>query len=489
MKIPDPQKPADWQTAYTRDDAHRDSDKFDGNLTFPLLLCGLFILAYALFWLARIGYLAGIIQLIVTLFGPKWSPLFGLVLVLVTVVMGFPMLMRMVSLPAASSFLTEFYCPPEEVDPKKIIQYRLFGRSKLPWLFSRVSRFEYLLIQDGKILKEDQWPAWAAQHLGGPFQLIIFDGCALYLERGNRFSRVVGPGEKIPFLEWYETIKYVVDLRPKVKIDTFDAWTKDGIKIKLTAQIECRIGSPANKPPAANLLYPYDPVAVKKAIERHALRWPNRLTGEPSEFTWVDAAWGQVTGILPSYIGSRMLDDLVMAERESGQILSPEALKELIVKLNGATNGFGVYVTDFQLMKIEFPEAVYSHQKEHWKAERQSIATTIEGDAKAHKIRVREKVRADAQRNLILTIASGLHKNKDDQFIEPLLLSLSGLLDESLKDPISRADLARQKLESLEELQKILDQHPLLPPKKEPQTPTTGEDDETDDPPSAHFIR
>jgi len=316
------------------------------------------------------------------------------------------------------------------------------------------SRFEFIIVKDSVIDTADKWAAWSTQNLGGPITLTVFDGCALYLERGNRFSRVVGPG--VPFLEWYETIKYVADLRPKVKSDSFDVWTKDGIKVKLTARIECRIGDPAKKDPDSGLVYPFDPVAVKKAIERYALRWPNP-TEEPGEANWIDAAWGQVTGIVPGYIGSRMLDDLLIAERKNGQILSPNVLSELIEKLNKATNGFGVYITDFQIQNIEVPAKIVEQQKEYWRAERQSVNTIIEGQARAYSIRTREKARADAQRNLILAIADGLEKNQNKQFTEPLLLSLAGILDDSLTDPLLRASMARETLDTLDKLQKMLD--------------------------------
>jgi regulator of protease activity HflC (stomatin/prohibitin superfamily) len=289
--------------------------------------------------------------------------------------------------------------------------------------------------------------------------LIIFNGSALYLERGNRFSRVVGPGEHIPFLEWHETIKYVVDLHPKVKTDKFDVWTKDGIKIKLEVQIECRIGDPSKNDPVNGLIYPYDPVAIKRAVERYSLRWPDRHIGEPSEFTWIDAAWGQVTGIVPNYIGSRTLDDLFIADRKSGQILSPESIDEVKDKLNSATQAFGVFITDFQILKVDMPPEVYAHQKDQWRTERQSLATIIEGQTKAFHIRSREKARADAQRDLIISIADGLKKNNSGQYEEPLLLSLSGILDNSLKDPLMRAYLANETLETLEKIKTMLDKH------------------------------
>ena len=357
----------------------------------------------------------------------------------------------------ASKFLLEFYCPPNEVDISKIINYRLFGISKLPPPLNMFSQFSYIIAKDGEIDKKNKWPAWSACNLGGPLNLIVFDGSALYLERGNRFSRVVGPGEHIPFLEWHETIKYVVDLHPKVKTDKFDVWTKDGIKIKLEVQIECRIGDPSKNDPANGVVYPYDPVAVKKAVERFSLRWPNRQEGEPSEFTWIDAAWGQVTGIVPGYIGSRTLDDLFIADRKSGQILSSESIDEVKDKLNSATQAFGVFITDFQILKVDMPPEVYEHQKEQWKTERQSLATIIDGQTKAFHIRSHEKARADAQRDLIIAIAGGLKKNKGRPYAESLLLSLSGVLDNSLKDPLMRAYLASSTLETLEKIKTMLD--------------------------------
>ncbi len=455
MNFPYPENPDDWQTAYTRDMAHRDSEKYRNNFATPVILGFLFALAYACFCAARF-YISGSYPLLLNR---------SLTVLIVLLPLLFFALMLISVFRMASNFFTEFYRPPEDIVANNIINNRLFGRAKLPPPLNMLSQFKYILVKDGEIDKKDQWPAWSACNLGGPIIPIVFDGSALYLERGNRFSRVVGPGEKVPFLEWYETIKYVVDLRPKVKADNFDVWTKDGIKVKFNIQIECRIGDPSKHDPASSLMYPYDPVAVKQAIERYSLRWPNRNDGEPSEFTWIDAAWGQVTGIVPSYVGSRMLDDLFIADRNRGQILSPDAIKEIFEKLNKATNGFGVFITDFQILKIDIPKEVDDHQKRHWKAERQSIATRVEGKAKALSIRTQEKARANAQRDLILAIADGLEKNINrdenegdkERFIEPLLLSFSGVLDESLSNPLLRANLAKETLEVLEKLQNMLE--------------------------------
>lgn len=454
MKFPYPENPSDWQMAYTREDAFKECGK-NAERSDMFLLAGVLVLSafIALVAIPKIGKLS---------FHPNAYVWLGMFFALVVFVFLLLALVQARASRFAAKFLTDFYQPPEGMDLDKIIEYRLRGKFKLPPPFNMLSQFQYIMARDGEIVKSDKWPAWCARNLGGPILLIVFDGCALYLERGNRFSRIVGPGDKIPFLEWYETIKYVVDLRPKIQEGEISVWTKDGINIKLKIQIECRIGDSKKNDPTASLVYPYDPISVKKAIERHAVRWPLQPEGEPSEFTWVDAAWGQVTGIVPGYIGSRMLDDLFMENRKSGQILSPNAVQEIFDKLNQVTNGFGVYITDFQILELKIPKEVEEHQKEHWKAEKQSIATVIEGQAKAFGIRTREKARADAQYDIILAIAEGLEKNRDGKFTEPVLLSLSGVLDESLSEPITRAYLAKQTLDTLEQLQQILD-HPARP--------------------------
>jgi regulator of protease activity HflC (stomatin/prohibitin superfamily) len=468
---PSPGEPGTWQAAFTADDAYKgvESSEFYLSLIgrFSLLMVG----GYIFYLVIKYIYMP-FVEPIVKAY--RSNPVILLLIMLLLLILIFflfsiPFLtVRRFAFRSAKDFFSELHIPPEDFDLKEIIDYRLYGRFKLPAPFSellqKISQFRYILVKDGEIIGKD-WTAWMARNLGGPLLLIVFDGCALYLERGNRFSRVVGPGA--PFLEWFETVKYVVDLRPKVREGEFKVWTKDGINVTLRARLECRVGDPNNVALDKNLVYPFDPVAVKKAIERFALRWPDPQK-DPEEFTWEDAAWGQVTGIVPSYIGGRMLDDLLVADRRGGQILSPDAMSEIFASLNRATNGFGVYVTNFQILSVITPPEVSAHHIKFWEAERQSIVTMFDGEAKAFNIRTREKVRAQAQRDLILAIVNGLKKNikadgtnsDTEQFIEPLLMSFSGVLDESLNNPSMRAFLAKDTLEVLEKLQSMLERRP-----------------------------
>jgi regulator of protease activity HflC (stomatin/prohibitin superfamily) len=438
MTFKPPAGPSEWQNAYTRDDAYQDSDQRS-------FMVGLFTLLPSVVILAIWGLITWLEQ-------AKWWIILGgaiLILLLNTA-------LNWAAMRFSGDFFEKFYRPPSYVPASKVLRHRLYGKSRLPGPLAMLSQFEYILARDGDLDKKDNWPAWISRNMGGPILLIVFDGWALYIERGNRFSRVVGPGA--PFLDWYETVKYVVDLRPQVKEGEVSAWTKDGINITIKARVECRIGSPAPTDPSGQLVFPFDPEAVKKAVERTALRWPDPKQ-EPSEFTWVDAVWGQVTGIVPKHIGSRFLDDLFLADRARGQMLSPGTQEAISRDLQEATQKFGVHVLDFQIVKIDIPEEIARLREEYWKTEQDRIETLRQGDARATQIRIQEKAYAEAQRDLILAIADGLEKNRNKQYSEPLLLSLSGILSESLHDPLMRAYMAKETLETLEKIYAMLDKN------------------------------
>ena len=258
MNFPYPENQMDWQTAYSRDDAYRQFGRHARHSKYIFLLS---VVLSATFFTTLFS--PTLVQFASRYLRPTDAVTQAVILLtfLLSALVSYILLQIIQSraLQFATSYFVDFHRPPEGVEPVELIKYRLNGKFKLPPPFNMLSQFKYIMAKEGELAKSDQWPAWMARALGGPLLLIVFDGCALYLERGSRFSRVVGPGDKVPFLEWFETIKYVVDLRPKVQEGKFDVWTKDGIKIEIKARIECRIGDPKKKDPDGVLVYPYDP--------------------------------------------------------------------------------------------------------------------------------------------------------------------------------------------------------------------------------------
>ncbi|MBM3153666.1 MAG: hypothetical protein FJZ96_15930, partial [Chloroflexi bacterium] len=211
-----------------------------------------------------------------------------------------------------SSFIRAFYRPPEDMKLQPLIRRRLVGVPPAPVPLSAWMKYPFVTIRE-PVLREDHWVRW----LGGPATLVIYDGAALYLERGNKFSRVVGPGTPpMPFLERYETVKAVIDLRPQVDTRQMHPWTKDGIQLDLEVKLECQIdASEEARNASLNLVYPYDPLAVKKAVEYTAVRYDSDRR-QLVESNWVDGVWGQVTGFILGHFSRHSIDEISLAELE-----------------------------------------------------------------------------------------------------------------------------------------------------------------------------
>lgn len=440
--------PADWQTGvYNRQQAHRDSEQRSLALILPSFLLAFLSAGFLLMVLLQ---KEGIGQRMTTLVA--WLATLPAILLVAWL---FHALLSEFGLRIAAQFLREFYRPPEEVEPRRIIQHRLYGVWDLPRPFSLWFQFPYLLVKDGQLAEENGgWQSWMARNMGGPLRLIVFDGNAAYLERGGRFSRVVGPGRNTAFLDWFETVREIVDTRPHAREETLlPCWTKDGIKVNVTVRVECCLGDPTRRQPG--LLYPFDPLAVKAAVERTSVRMPDGKT--LCEMKGMDLVWGQVTGVIPDYIGRLNLDELLTLGQKEEAILGEQAARELYQELNRLTQSFGYYVTDVQITHVEPPAVVEEQRERNWQAERQSRANLMHAQAEAARIRAVEQARAEAQRDLILAIAEGLHRDPTQRFAEPLLVALTSTITTSLANPLVPPLLTPETLRSLEQLKTLLE--------------------------------
>lgn len=345
-------------------------------------------------------------------------------------------------LKVCKTFIIDFYQPSSDEGMTTLILRRLFGIST------------FLLVNNTKLVPPDHPSTW----LGGPYRLIINDGFALYLERGHRFSRVVGPGFPTPALDAFETIKAVIDLRLQVKEDLqITAWTKDGIEVSMRVRIEFRVGQANNSENVVtdSLLSPFDPLSVRKAAEYTSLRY-NRFEKKFEESDWRDGICGRIRGFLAHHISSHYLDDLFLTDRIDNQVLHSKMIDGILERLNDGLQNTGAHILNLQIVGAQIPDEVHSQRLAYWEAEKKSLVTRTNGESRAFGIRAQEKARAEAFHDLIVTIAEGLEKVAPSEFSESLLLSLSGILDQSLGDPMLRAYLARQKLTTLEKLQELL---------------------------------
>lgn len=421
-----------WQTKYSYKNARR------ADILRLIHLLAPFVVAIAISCL----FLLTCIRLSQRQNSGNWLDEIGLS-VLCTLPILLSIIVPLTLLKSSKIFFENLYQPPSGTNSTLLILRRLLGISP------------YILIQKDKIDSPNEWIKW----FGGPARLLVFDGFALYVERGNQFSRIIGPGMPIPFLDRTETVKAIVDLRPQIRKGEFTkvrAWTRDGIKIEMDVRMECKIGSlEMTAGGSEQLLYSFDPLAVKKAVERTAVRYDHEKK-QLVETDWVDGVWGRAQGFMASYITRHSVDELFLAEWGSSQILSFNVSSDLLKSLNSSLKDFGAMILNLQISNINIPEDVKRQRLDTWGAEKQSITTITEGQIKAYGIRTREKARAEAQRDIIAAIAEELEKIEPTHLQESLLMTLSDILNQSLSDPWTRTYITSEALNTLEKINDLL---------------------------------
>jgi hypothetical protein len=139
------------------------------------------------------------------------------------------------------------------------------------------------------------------------------------------------------------------------------------------------------------------------------------------------------------------------------QILSHKLREELEKTKKGlALNG--VKVLSIQITGVEVPKEVQELRGKYWESARQKIAAIRNSRAEADRIRIREQAHAEAQRTMLNTITQRLERVDPKNLTEPLLLSLSGILDQGLDDPIVRPLIAKESFAVLDRVRKMLNQ-------------------------------
>lgn len=450
-------KSDDRQNFYTADQAHWKDARGTFEIVFYLLSGILFAVLVSIFFASANQSIdqsrQGALYLIYIISSP--------IVPVVIAIMGLRLFYK-----NALTYFNALYRPPDVTQSSSLIRRRLFGIPPLPTPLNSMLHYPFVIASQGEIQGHDY-----TQWLGGPAILVIMDGTALYLDRGNCFSRVVGPG--VAFLETYETIKDIVDLRPQTYIGKVEAWTKDGIKVEFIAKIICRIGDPNhaekhNSPVPVSVeddgriagentpIFPCDSVNVRKAVEWTKIKKKSTSSGELYPSKWLEGTWGKVQGTLSNYVSKRHLETLFISASHgsAGQILSAEEREQVREKLSRELlEEAGVTLTELQIEKFKIADHIHKKRIEKWAAEWKAKVDVREAHSDAASIRARENSRAEAQRDLIIQIANGLSSAHPDTFNDSVLLALSGLLEQNLGDPYASAYLN----EAIDKIKEIID--------------------------------
>jgi regulator of protease activity HflC (stomatin/prohibitin superfamily) len=315
----------------------------------------------------------------------------------------------------------------------------LFG---IPWPLP----YPYALITEGGVRERDRRKFLAHRQLGGPGRLIIFNDSAVVLERHGRVTRTAGPGAV--FLERFERIREIIDLRPQIKTlpaEQAIVVTRDGILVgtEITVRFQIKRGTPT----APEKPYPVDDAMLMAAATAPAVRiGPN--PGQRMISGWRDRVLRNVDSTLRDIVAGKTLDEL-FEPADPYKDPREEIRCELLAQLTKSSAAFGAEVLDIVLgpFKPVNPE-VERQRLATWQATRQAEDRVKEACGEAQAMLTRESAYAYAQLEMMLAIDRGFRRLVIDgenltsqfvalRFIEMLRRTAGGadtfLLEESTK--------------------------------------------------------
>lgn len=267
---------------------------------------------------------------------------------------------------------------------------------------------------------------------GGPGFVIASSHYALPLTVGTHDTQVGGHG--LVFTGRMERPRSPVDLRLQVRAKTVHALTRDGIPVKVTMFVIFQIDRRGAKEDG---LYPFDPRTVFTAV--HAQGVGPEQEEEQAELGWDRVVIDRAADLLRDTITRTLLDRLLEGDDRDGtpprEILRAQVARDLAQ----AMEPHGVHVLTVGLGNIEVEdEEVLRQRVESWGArwERQRLEREARGDAEA--IRLIERARADAQRQMIVAITEAFQQLADTQTPVPahvIALRFIDMLEEITVSP------------------------------------------------------
>lgn len=430
----------DWQNAYTENQGFADSLKRTGALLIPVLVTLIIPMFYTIFYVFNlinampINKMKSTAQAVIYI-----SP--GAALALLALAFSFLTLNLM--LKNAGAFLKDFYSLPDSINVKELTGLRVFGRMPTPPPLSKLIKFPILKIKNGKIEPAENWQSI----IGGPGKLQVEPGNAVYLERGNQFSRVLGQGPA--FIDLHERIKVIVNLGPQSIFFDVNAWTKDGICIDLKAKGEYFLGSPKRNLQNENMLIPFDAKAVQQAVEA-------ALKSGKEGHEWIKSAIGKTKSALSSYIAKKELEEIFMNDE---QLFTKTTMDTLLKEINENLKNSGAYLSYFQIIDVEMREEITTQRLEAWESIYKRDRILAKGENKAHQIREHERVQAEIQRDLIYTLANGLERI-DAADTEKMLQTVYNMLDRDARNSWWRSTSSMENRDSSQNMEDFDPQAP-----------------------------
>ncbi len=417
-----------------------------------------------------------------------------------------PALLALALIPwLASRFIRTLYDTQDLGEAHDFLHRCVFGMSELkPIMIVREGR---LAVGAGSL----------TDRIGGPCFILVYNDSALVTEKGGRLYRVLG-GPKLDFLESFERIWGIVDLRPQRWPLTVNAMTKEGIpiscRVNVTFKIDDRFidqsGQVQVKQPVETGDGLQELVASQGRSTEYNLELDQKIIAELEKggvgapfpyteeavFNAATSIWmrikqpghaeqlrrwtgrvviGGVEGTVRNILAEYRLDWLLQSPQGQDENPQDEIRKKLQAKLDqsfAVGNSVGAKiieidigeiavrdVKDEQGQEIGLPRQVDTQWIEAWRAgwEQKTVESRIEGEAELARLNAAQ---IQAQAEMALTLTEAIRPLVTDNVDDVPSYLLAARFVEALRwmayDPWKRVFLPPEIMRTLDELEMAL---------------------------------
>jgi len=275
-----------------------------------------------------------------------------------------------------------------------------------------------VVVSQGAVQGAGQQPL---ARIGGPATLAVHNDSAVLLEQAGRLTRVVGPG--LHQLRRFEKVRTVVDLRPRWHSLTVEGMSREGIPVKCTVDVHYQIEDQGadTRPATPERPHAYSEEALFKAAITHMV--PE--FGATHQLDWGKLVPGGAGGTLRTIMARYPLDRLIQpladvseaeAEADTARPTPRQVMQdELEAKLKEGAPKMGAKILQVALRNIEPSDTVTKQWVETWAAEWKKRQKEELAVARAEWERQMARVRAEAEREMILAIVDGLERLAEDR--------------------------------------------------------------------------
>jgi len=396
-----------------------------------------------------------------------------------------PALVALAAIPwLASRFIHTLYDTKDLREAHEFLQCSVFGMKELRPLM--IVKGGHVAVGAGSLY----------DRVGGRGFIVVDNDNAVVLEKGGRLTRVVG-GPYLGFLERFERVWEVVDLRQQRWLFTVDGMTKEGIPVSCEADITFKIddryiapdGSVQAKPPVETKTEQLTDAAIEAALADAGIKTPLPYT-DKAVFNAATSIWvrihqpdheeqlrrwtgrvviGAVDGALRSILARYRLDWFMQPSQPGPKHPRQEIRERLEQRLRDAFpvgNPVGARVLHVDLGQIDVKDERISTQwVKAWQAgwEQRAVESRAEGEAEMARLQAAQ-VQAQAEMALALTEAIRPLVTSTEEFPSYLLaMQFVETLRWMAYDPWKRVFLPPEALRMLDELEKMMDKGDVSP--------------------------